>query len=247
MSENSGKLALKIAKIIGALGNVPKNGRNSFHKYDYVMEADLTRALAPLLSEHNVAFFPSVVEVTETPGKGSKQQDTLATVTLEITIVDGESGDTMVVRWRGQGMDSGDKAYYKAYTGAIKYFLMKTFLVDTGDDPEIDQDAAPTRAPSKQAAPQQAGKFSPAQQAAAVAQQVAALPLDDWESLMRGAGLEDLKAASAACAAGFKKGSVRDLDPDDLAKVNRKLAGMAADQRREYVQDKIAGLEGKAA
>lgn len=240
MNEQKGSLARKIALIIGKTGNIPKNGRNTFHKYDYVMEADLTRALGPMLSEHKIAFFPSVVEVTETPGKGSKGQDTLATVTLEITIVDGESGDTMVVRWRGQGMDSGDKAYYKAYTGAMKYFMMKTFLVDTGDDPEIDQDAAPSRAPAKQAAPK--GE-RPAQ--ADAAQQDSA-EVARWQELMVKAGIKDLAAASAATAEGYGKKSVRKMAEADLRKVNDKLSAMTPEGRADYMKDKMSASEGAA-
>ena len=36
----------------------------------------------------------------------------------------------------GEGIDKGDKAGYKAYTGALKYYLANTFMVATGDDPE---------------------------------------------------------------------------------------------------------------
>jgi len=38
----------------------------------------------------------------------------------------------------GIGMDTGDKAIYKAETGAQKNFLMQLFLMSTGDDPEHD-------------------------------------------------------------------------------------------------------------
>ena len=41
----------------------------------------------------------------------------------------------------GAGDDGADKGLYKAYTGAVKYFLMKTFLIPTGDDPEADTKA----------------------------------------------------------------------------------------------------------
>ncbi len=34
----------------------------------------------------------------------------------------------------------GDKGTYKAITGATKYALMKTFLLETGDDPEVASD-----------------------------------------------------------------------------------------------------------
>ena len=35
-------------------------------------------------------------------------------------------------------LDKGDKAGYKANTGAIKYYLANTFMVATGDDPETE-------------------------------------------------------------------------------------------------------------
>jgi hypothetical protein len=52
--------------------------------------------------------------------------------------VDSESGERHDCEWAGQGDDGADKGVYKAYTGALKYFLMKTFLIPTGDDPEGD-------------------------------------------------------------------------------------------------------------
>ena len=41
--------------------------------------------------------------------------------------------------WAGSGDDPADKGLYSAYTGAVKYFLMKAFLIPTGDDPEADE------------------------------------------------------------------------------------------------------------
>lgn len=47
----------------------------------------------------------------------------------------------MAVRYGfGFGEDSGDKAIYKAITGAIKYFGSENFLVSTGDDPEREDE-----------------------------------------------------------------------------------------------------------
>ena len=37
----------------------------------------------------------------------------------------------------GEAFDKSDKAGYKAYTGAYKYYLANTFGVATGDDPEV--------------------------------------------------------------------------------------------------------------
>lgn len=55
---------------------------------------------------------------------------------LKITLFDIDTGfgeDTVIT---GEGIDKGDKAGYKAYTGALKYYLANTFMVATGDDPE---------------------------------------------------------------------------------------------------------------
>ena len=55
---------------------------------------------------------------------------------IEFTLFDIESGfyETTVIT--GEGIDKGDKAGYKAYTGALKYYLADTFMVATGDDAE---------------------------------------------------------------------------------------------------------------
>ncbi len=51
-------------------------------------------------------------------------------------LLDVDSGESHVSTAYGQGQDKGDKGVYKAATGAEKYFLLKTFLIATGDDAE---------------------------------------------------------------------------------------------------------------
>lgn len=121
-----------MARVLERVGRVKKNGKNSHHGYDYVTEADLVDAVRGHLAQEGVMVFTTVAEHTV---NGST-----ATVTLELEFVDGESGDAYKTQWVGQGQDKQDKAYYKAYTGAMKYALMKTFLISTGDDPERDAD-----------------------------------------------------------------------------------------------------------
>ena len=45
----------------------------------------------------------------------------------------------LVVAVAGEGADAGDKAPYKAMTGALKYALLQSFLLSTGDDPEDER------------------------------------------------------------------------------------------------------------
>lgn len=139
-------LARKLAHVLAEVHRVPKNGRNDFHGYDYVMESDLVDHIRDKLASLGVAIFPSVRDHHIAEMQDARNRAVyLTTVTLDVTLVDGESGDMMTTTWIGQGLDNGDKGYYKAYTGAIKYFLLKTFLISTGDDPERDEAPRPVQ------------------------------------------------------------------------------------------------------
>jgi hypothetical protein len=120
----------KIGKVMSQVSRVPKNGYNSFHKYNYATETDLTESIRPILLEAGLAFFSSVLE-QERQGEFTKTK-------MEFTLADIETGEVLKSIYWGEGQDKGDKGLYKAYTGATKYFLMKTFLIPTGDDPEGD-------------------------------------------------------------------------------------------------------------
>ena len=78
---------------------------------------------------------------TRPRGARAQQSATLATVELAISFIDGESGDMMTVRWAGQGIDQGDKAFYKSLHRRLRYALIKTFMISTGEEPE--QEPAP--------------------------------------------------------------------------------------------------------
>jgi hypothetical protein len=118
----------KLAEVVAEVGVVPKSGHNDFHDYDYVLESDLLEAVRLKLSERGVLILPSVTKV--------ERESTLTTVHVRFVIHDAESGERFEADWAGTGSDKGDKALYKAYTGALKYFLMKTLLIPTGSDPE---------------------------------------------------------------------------------------------------------------
>lgn len=130
MTEVKTNIYQKIANVMSQVNRVPKTGYNSFHKYAYATESDLTESIRPILTEAKLAFFSSVLE-QERVGEFTKVQ-------MEFTLADIETGEVLKSVYWGEGQDKGDKGLYKAYTGATKYFLMKTFLIPTGDDPEGD-------------------------------------------------------------------------------------------------------------
>lgn len=140
--EVKGSLVRKLAEIMGGITRVAKRGRNDFHKYDYVTEADILDALRSELAARKIMVIPRVVRQTRTSverkTKDGVKTALLVDVDMVFTLMDGESGEVIECPWSGCGEDAGDKALYKAITGADKYFLMKTFMVSTGDDPEND-------------------------------------------------------------------------------------------------------------
>lgn len=134
-------LAKKLATVMGKVEWIPKRGHNTFHNYRYATEADILAAVSKALSEQGVMLFTRLIgfkrEATKTPnGKATF----IWFVDVEFTFVDAESGESLTTPWVGIGEDPGDKGLYKGLTGATKYFMLKTFLIATGDDPEDDTD-----------------------------------------------------------------------------------------------------------
>lgn len=124
------KLFQKISKVMSKVERVPKNGYNSFHKYKFVQESDLVDHVRKFMVEEGLVVYNSV-----------KQYDIkgdIATVEVEIFLCDTETGESISSLFVAEGQDKGDKKFPKAYASATKYFLMKTFLIPTGDDPEYD-------------------------------------------------------------------------------------------------------------
>lgn len=112
------------------VGSIEKKGTNTFHKYNYIKEEDVTARLRELLSKHNVFVFCSILD--------SKKDGPLTEVVCEYTFCCGETGEIFKAQGRGHGYDNQDKGIYKALTGCHKYFLLKNFNLSAGDDPEDD-------------------------------------------------------------------------------------------------------------
>lgn len=142
---SSRQLVAKLAKIMAQIKYVPKRGRNEFHKYDYATEADIAEVVRHGLAEAEIMMVPSVREVAvESITKQKGGVDRLVRLVVDFTVTDGVGSISFTVV--GEGQDSGDKASYKAMTGATKYALLKLFLIPTGDDPEKDSESGEEKA-----------------------------------------------------------------------------------------------------
>lgn len=147
----------KIAIVMDNVRRVKKSGWNDFHKYAYASEADIVDGIRPILAEAGLALWTTVVsESRDLRPMHNKYKPNdpphmkwFTKVGVKFIIGDAETGETLESVYYGEGEDEGDKGLYKAYTGAQKYFLTKTFLISSGDvvddvpsDPEYHNYAA---------------------------------------------------------------------------------------------------------
>lgn len=123
-----------MARILSEISRVPKAGYNAHHKYHYVTEADLADHIRPLLAKYGISIIFSMENVADL-------SNDITQVECLITLAD--ESESFQTRVFGRGRDTQDKGIYKAITGAMKYWLFKTFLVSTGDDPETDGKSDP--------------------------------------------------------------------------------------------------------
>lgn len=122
-------------------GILQKDKENKYDKYKYFSEAQYKVLFTELFSKHSLELKFNEIEygMFET---GSTTQPNGRLPKLEFTLFDVETGFYEVTTITGEGIDKGDKAGYKAYTGALKYYLADTFMVATGDDAENESPEA---------------------------------------------------------------------------------------------------------
>ena len=128
-----------LRKDLKSKGILKKGGQNDYDHYSYFSEAQYKELFTELFSKNNLELKFSELEYNTFEGSGKNCNGRMTR--LEFTLIDVETGffETTVIT--GEGMDKGDKAGYKAYTGAVKYYLADTFLVATGDDDEKESPA----------------------------------------------------------------------------------------------------------
>jgi hypothetical protein len=142
-------LHAKMARIMGRLERLPKTGTNKHFNYKFVTDSDVSDTIRAELAAENIGFYASM---THHDREGVHTQ-----VEMEYTFACGDTGETFTCHWRGEANDKQDKGITKAVTSATKYFLMKTFVLSTGDKTD-DPDgggAEEAPAPKRKSTPRQ--------------------------------------------------------------------------------------------
>lgn len=137
--EKGNNVYAKIANIQQSIHTVIKGGYNDHFKYKFARERDVVAEVKPLLGKEGLVITHSLVKEEEVPhgttSSGSQKFLTKLTLRFRITNVK-DKEDFIECDAIGYGQDGEDKGAPKAYTMALKYFLSKQFLIETGDDAE---------------------------------------------------------------------------------------------------------------
>lgn len=111
---------------------VVKSGFNEHFKYAFARERDIIAEIKPLLGKYRLVVLHTLVK--------EENVADIAKLTFKFTIVNIDDPKEFIeAEGIGYGKDTQDKGAPKAYTMALKYFLSKQFLVETGDDTEDDK------------------------------------------------------------------------------------------------------------
>ncbi len=129
----------KVFNIQQAIHTVIKGGYNDHFKYKFARERDVVAEVKPLLGKEGLVITNTLIKEEEVPhgqsSSGSQKFLTKLTFKFRITNIK-DPEDFIEADAIGYGQDGEDKGAPKAYTMALKYFLSKQFLIETGDDAE---------------------------------------------------------------------------------------------------------------
>lgn len=122
-------LTKKLLEVARSIRPVLKASPGGFFSKGYISESDLVERIRPIMLEKGILVLPQL--------KDYKKEGELVTAVLEIKLLDVETNEAMSFTWAGQGVDKGDEGLYKAYTGALKHFFLKTFLIPTRSEEDL--------------------------------------------------------------------------------------------------------------
>lgn len=121
----------RINAVMSDVHYIEKEKKQVNGQYRFVSHDAVSAKLQPFLAKYGIVVVPNVVEMT--------QEGNRTSVKLEVTFINIDAPkDTFSVTYYGYGLDGQDKGIGKAVSYAFKYAMLKTFCLETGDDPDTD-------------------------------------------------------------------------------------------------------------
>lgn len=195
-----------IAAIMGEIGAVGKNSKNTQQGFMFRGIDAVMNAINPALVKNKVFIVPEILEHTReerTNAKGTLLIYSICRIKYTFYAEDGSSISATVI---GEGMDTGDKATNKAMSIAFKYACFQVFCIPTEEMADPDAECHEVKP--------KAAKQEPAKQEKASPKQIELLkklvPDESWAGMLSWAGVtkvEDmtLQQASTIIAEKTKK------------------------------------------
>jgi hypothetical protein len=138
-------LLQRLNAVMGEVDYVQKERKQGM-RYSIVSHDAVTGKVRPLLQKHGVVCWPVKRERSQNGNR------TEMDVTIRFANID-DPADYIDVETSGYGIDDQDKGPGKAMSYAVKYAYLKALGLETGDDPDEDQNVrhepAPRREPPK--------------------------------------------------------------------------------------------------
>jgi hypothetical protein len=133
MKESQSKnIFQRLNAVMAEVDYIQKDQKKVAGQYRFVSHDSVTAALHGPMTKHGIACVPNIT--------GIKQDGNRTEIQLEVWFVNiDDPKDRFTVTYWGYGIDAGDKGIGKAVSYAFKYALLKTFCLETGDDPDQDQ------------------------------------------------------------------------------------------------------------
>lgn len=106
--------------------------------YSYASESDVVASIRAAMIRHGLVLLPTGTTLLSGTEYKSANGKTMFRTLIERRwkLIHVQTGQEQEVSAVGDGTDLADKGSYKAMTGALKYVLRQSFLVETGDDPD---------------------------------------------------------------------------------------------------------------
>jgi hypothetical protein len=143
-----------ILNVMADVKNIEKNMNVGDGRYSYkgVADKDVKQAIGDAMRTHGLVIIPVSIEPTTkidrwTEGERTKQSIFVEVITKYRLLH--TSGESIEIMGYGHGVDSQDKASGKATTYALKYALLYTFMVATGNIDDADTTHSDTLATPK--------------------------------------------------------------------------------------------------
>lgn len=134
-TKNITKAILEVMKEIKGIEKDSNIGTGSY-SYKGVKDQQVKQIVGRAMQAHGLAIIPTSVEedtqFADWDEGGKHKQSTFTKVRTKYLLLH-ESGESLEIAGYGHGVDNQDKGAGKATTYALKYALLYTFLIPTGD------------------------------------------------------------------------------------------------------------------